>query len=744
MKTIVPSCPAVALLPRIAAVLGVSLLSATLLAQSAPPEAPAGELIELSPFTVRDENNRGYSSANSLGASRVNIPLINTPTTVVVLNEEFLRDLAVLDNLDAFRYVSGMNENSLAYNGQVTVRGFQAGDGVAYKDGLPDNITVGGGAMNDFAIIDRVEVIKGPNGVLYGSHAPGGVVNQITKKPLFSWRSEIKATAGSWNLIRGEIDTTGPLIPGKLAFRLVGMRQEGETYNHGPHNKLLVAPSLTWLPGNKTKVTVSFLHYVPVIGTSRTPWFSDRSGAVSTFLSPRTYFDEDDEQRKHWVYDTDVSIEHVFNVNWQARVVARATYVDEDKFNYNHVTYRFVGANNAALLTPTGAAATFLNYTFAEAFANPNYRDILIDRVRRRDIIEAERLGLYGDLVGNLDLGPTKHKLITSLQLTDSTLDNKQQLWNYPATSVISPVYVSNPLTLATNFRENTNTIAWNKGHAIGVQDNVSAFQERLHLVLGARYDSVHSKTLNRRNNARTDETKSEWSKRVGGLYKVTDGFSVFANWSQTFIPLSGLNALGTPFKNQLGEVKEAGFKIDLMKGRLTGTFSAFDLKLDNAVRQVLIDVSIGLVGQLQTGATTSKGYEMDWAWQPTDEVTLVASLGDLTSEDENGIATRGISQGLNWKLFGKYTFTKDRLKGLTLGAGYVYNNRAAGDGNASFFLPAYGLWDGFVAYARDKWRVQLNVTNLADELYVAGAVSNQFVSAGRPREYRLTYSQRF
>jgi len=739
MKTIVSS----AAWPRLT-LLAALLPGASLFAQSRPAAAAADEVVELSPFTVSAEQDRGYASANALGASRVNIPLIKTPATVVVLNEEFLRDLAALDNLDAFRYVSGMNENSLAYNGQVTVRGFQAGDGVAYKDGLPDNITVGGGAMNDFAIIERVEVIKGPNGVLYGSHAPGGVVNQITKKPLFNHRNEVKAIVGSWNLVRGEIDSAGPLVPGKLAYRLVGMRQEGETYNHGPNNKLLVAPSLAWRAGERTKITGSFLYYVPVIATSRTPWFTDRTGTVSTFLSPRTYFDEDDEQRKHWVYDSDLTIEHSFSEDWQARFVARATYVDEDKFNYNHVTYRFVGANNVPLLTPAGAAATFLNYSFAEAFANPAYRDILIDRVRRRDILEAERLGAYGDIVGNFALGPTRHKLIGSLQLTDNSIDTKQHLWNYPATSVISPVYVSNPLTLATAFRENTNTIAWNRGFAYGAQDHVSLLDERLHVVFGARYDEVHSWSLNRRTGARTDEKKDEWSKRVSGLYQVVPGVAVFANWSQTFIPLSGLNAFGTPFKNQLGEVREAGFKLELFDGRLTGTFSAFDLQLDNAVRQVLIDVSIGLVGQLQSGTTTSKGYEMDWAWQPTEAVTLVASLGDLTSEDEKGIATRGISQGLNWKVFGKYAFGAGKLKGLAVGAGYVYNNRAAGDGNASFFLPDYGLWDGFLAYERGRWRLQLNVTNLADDLYVAGAVSIQFVSAGRPREYKLSYSYRF
>jgi len=733
--------------PLLCAVLLLTLLpaaSAQTAAQASTAPAEPEEVLRLSPFTVTAQQDRGYASANALGATRVNIPIVNVPTSIVVLNEELLRDLGATDNLDAFRYVSGANENSLVYNGQLTIRGYQQGDGISFRDGLADNISLGGGPMNDFANIERVEVIKGPNGVLYGSHAPGGVANSITKKPLFTPRHEIRFITGSWNLYRGEIDTAGPLGGNrKLAYRMVLMKQTGEVSNRGPMDKEMIAPSLTWLPGDKTRVIAQYMYYHPEIATSRNAWFADVSGKVSTFLPRRGYFDENDEVREHWIQTTDVSIEHVFNQDWQMRVVARHTKADEDKFNYNKTNYRYLRSDGTPFRTATNAAATYRNTPFAQVLSDPNFGDIVVDRVRRRDLFHVVRTGLFADVVGNLELGPTKHKLIASAQSTrNETKDDLQWLWNYPSTSVIRPVYASDPLSVATNFRLNRSISAESKGVSYGVQDNLS-WNDRLYLVVGARHDTVENSSRNRVSNVLSTETEKEWSYRLSALYRFPAWGSVFANWSQTFQPISGVNEVGVPFKNQIGEIKEVGFKVESADGRLAGTFSAFDLKLDNFIRQILVDVSIGLVARVQSGYNRAKGWEFDFTWQPVDELTLLAGVGDLTSEDEKGIAARGISQGLNWKTLAKYSFRKGRLKGAFIGTGYIYNNRAAGDAAGTFFHPAYGLFDAFAGYARDRWSIQINGTNLADKFY-SSSVNDQFVSAGRPREYRITLGYRF
>jgi outer membrane receptor for ferric coprogen and ferric-rhodotorulic acid len=146
----------------------------------------------------------------------------------------------------------------------------------------------------------------------------------------------------------------------------------------------------------------------------------------------------------------------------------------------------------------------------------------------------------------------------------------------------------------------------------------------------------------------------------------------------------------------------------------------------------------------MQSGTNRAKGYELDLAYQPFDAISLTAGLGDLTSQDEKGIAARGVGQGLNWKVFGKYSFTRGALKGAFVGGGYLYNNRAAADANATFFTSAYRLADALAGYRKGPWSLQVNVTNATDRIYASGSVNNQNVSPGRPREFRFTTAYRF
>jgi iron complex outermembrane recepter protein len=720
------------------------LAAPALVAQVASPPSRPDPVVQLSPFRVDTTRDRGYSTANEIGASRVNIALADVPTSVVVLNEEFLKDVGAITANDAFRYVSGVNTSNLLYNGQIAVRGFQTSDGIGYIDGLPGNIALNGAAMNDFATIERVEVIKGPNGVLYGSHTPGGVIDMVTKKPLFHPATELSAVAGSWGLLRGTVDTTAPVGHG-LAYRFVGMGQQGETYNHGRNDKLLLAPSVTWQITPRTQILTSFEYYNPNVGTSRSQWFSDRVGAISWFLPVSGYYDDNDENREHWVYFGNVALEQTLTDAWKLRLVVRDIQVTENKLNYAHGTYRFLNKSGAPLLTSAGAAATASNYTFAEAFANPAFGDITVDRTRQLNIIKARRPGAYLDLVGDFDALGAHHKPVVSVQASEETSDTKNLLWGYSRTSVIHPVYQDDTLAhVTTPVSVNTDTFSRGRSINFGVQDNLSAFADRLNVVLGVRRDRAHQTSLNRRNGATSDTINQQTSSRAGLVYKVVPAIGVFGNWSETFTPLNGFDALGSPLRNQIGTIREAGLKADALEGRLTATVSLFDLKQNNATRTVVVNPTTGVTGALQVGYIESRGWEGDFAYQVTPSISLLAGVGSSTSKDEKGIATRGVGQGFNWKIFGKYAFLHESLKGLSVGAGYVYNNRSPGDGNASFFLPDYGLLDAFVSYQRAHWRFQVNAQNVTNKLYAVGAVSGAYITAGLPREFRFSVSYSF
>lgn len=684
-------------------------------------------IAELSAFEVVTERDRGYAASGATGATRLATEIIKTPVSVIVITEEFLRDVAALDTSAAIKYVSGMNDNASPYNGQVTIRGFQQGSGISFRDGLPDDISLGGSPLLDFADIERVEVIKGPAGVMYGSHVPGGVVNRVVRRPEESRKTSVRGYAGHWNLYRVDLDTTGPLDSDKrLLYRFIASVQSGEAYFRGFNDKVFLSPHLTYRFNDATSVSAKYVYYHPKVSTSRNPWFADRDGQISTFLPRRGFFDENDEIREHWKNLYDFEARHAFSPDWQFRFVARYADVEEDKLNYNKVRYNFMDADGNV----------FGNHTNA-SFSDPRLADVIVDRARRRDLLRTQRRGFFGDLVGKFNTGPISHTLLTSVQHNRNDTQDGQFIGAFPSISAFNPVHIANPEAVAPTPNETRNIVSDSRGFSFAVQNNLAFANERLIVALGARRDQNRNGALNRRTGAASDSSASAWSYKAGAVYQAVPGLGLFYNYSETFQPVSGTNNDGIPFKNQLGSIHEFGIKVESPGGFATGTASYFNLELDNFVRTVIIDLATGTTDRIQSGINKVEGVELDFAFQPMPNISMLAAFGYLTSKDENGVRARNVSQGVNWRVFGKYDFRHDsRLSGLTLGGGIVNTGERAGDFQDTFTLPGYTIGDVFAAYrVNDNFRLQVNVTNVTDKTYVGSSVVKQFVYPGRPRE---------
>ena len=152
------------------------LIIGEIFAQTGPARAvsPSAteEVIQLSQFTVSAASDSGYNSANTVGATRVNIAIKNVPITVVSLNAQFLQDTGAVSLEQAARYVSGVIGAGAPYSGQLTVRG-QNTPGANFRDGVQEANGARGALFSDIALTERVEIIKGPAGTLYGSRGKG-------------------------------------------------------------------------------------------------------------------------------------------------------------------------------------------------------------------------------------------------------------------------------------------------------------------------------------------------------------------------------------------------------------------------------------------------------------------------------------------------------------------------------------------------------------------------------------------
>ncbi len=215
-------------------------LTALTTGQTTPAEPPAAvktdeSVVVLSPFEVNDTRDVGYLAQNTLAGSRLNTELKDTAAAISVLTPEFLKDLGATNMKDIILFQnnavpdfgdadSNFNGNPMIGNSewQLRIRGLDATYGRNY---FPWRVST------DFYNVDRIDQSRGPNAILFGFGAAGGIVNASTKQASLNRSAkEVSATVGSWDRYRGTLDFNQVLVPNRFALRLNAMAENGHTW----------------------------------------------------------------------------------------------------------------------------------------------------------------------------------------------------------------------------------------------------------------------------------------------------------------------------------------------------------------------------------------------------------------------------------------------------------------------------------------------------------------------------------
>ena len=707
--------------------------------------------IALESFQVTSARDKGYGTSHALGAARLNIAVLDTPMTVVTLNEEFLKDAGATDWVEAAKYVSGVNiASSSTRTGQISMRGYNATDFVSYRDGLNDpGFSVRGQAPFDPFTVDRLEFIKGAAGVLYGSHSLGGLVNRVSKMPQKLDRTALSAYAGSFEFRRLEIDTQRK-VNEHVSYRLVAAIQEGELEWGGADDRLVINPTVLFTLGNVetwVRVDIQKMNY----SGQASSWFTDSAFNFSKFMPRGSNLDEineDLDQRKLWMYEVGARTAFEWkDVRFASRLVLRHNETAYNNIITDKNSFTFIDAAGQPLRTAANAVRTTRNTTFAEAFANPNFHDIRVARGVREQGDDNSAGSVNLDLTADFAVGPTKHKVLSYLTAGRSESIGHIVNWSVPTINALRPVYSSDPQSQRTNPQPNTllsgstDPFSW----AWGLTDQIYLFDDRLILVGGARYDNIRSVSTNLRTNAVSRVDLTNWSYRYGALFKVHPKASLFANHSETFQGgAGGVDSFGNRGPTTTdGVSEEVGVKLDLMDGRFTFTASYFDMTLSPFVTLEFVPGTSNRI-YVNQGANVTRGYEADIAWQPNQYLTLLAGYGDLTSRSPTGTRFRHVAEGPNYKLFAKFKLPKGRLKGLSFGGGYQYTPDRAGDAGDTFTLPSFDTMDAFAAYARGAWAFRVNVSNVTNEYLAVMSINRDRLTTLDPRIVRTSVSYSF
>lgn len=668
------------------------------------------------PNTTAEATN-GYQPLNTSTATLTNMPMLDIPQVVNTVSDKVLEDQHATTLDEALYNVSNVVQtNTLGGTQDAFVRrGFGTNrDGSIMTNGLR---TVLPRSFN--AATERVEVLKGPASTLYGILDPGGLINVVTKRPEKTFGGSLSATSSSFGGGTGQVDVTGPIDGTRLAYRLTGEYQDEDYWrNFGNERSTFIAPSLTWF-GDDATVTVLYSHRDYKTPFDRGTIF-DLNTKKAVNVDRKTRFDEPFNVTDGQSDLAQLNAEYRLNSQWTA------------KFDYSYSQDKY-SDNQARVMA---------------------YDSKTGNLTRRVDATQGSTQRMHttrADLQGNVDIAGFYNEILTGVSYENYDLLRTDMIRckNVKDFNIYHPSYDSLGKCTTVSASDSDQTIK---------QESYSAYaQDALYLtdkwiaVAGMRYQYYTQYAgKGRPFNVNTDSRDDQWTPKLGLVYKLTPAVSLFANYSQTFMPQSSIASYIGDLPPETSNAYEIGAKFDLFDG-ITANIALFDIHK----RNVLYTESVGDETVAKTaGRVRSQGVEVDLAGSLTENTNIIASYGYtdakvLEDPDYAGKPLPNVPRHTG-SLFLTYDI-HNAFAGNTLtlgGGGHGVSRRSATNG-ADYYLPGYFVADAFAAYKMKLQypvTLQLNVKNLFDKTYYTSSIATNNLGnqIGDPREVQFTVKMEF
>ncbi|WP_143845476.1 TonB-dependent siderophore receptor [Nostoc sp. T09] len=675
------------------------------------PEQPttSDEPIELTVTGERD----GYRVQESSTATKIDAPLRDIPASVQVIPKEVIEDRQVVRLNELANNVSGVQQQS-GYGGVSSQGYFIRGFGTGFdslRNGFKD---FGFLSPRDVANIERVEFLKGPASVLYGSSSnPGGVVNTITKRPLADPFYRVGMAIGSYDFYRPTIDLTGPLTDDKsVLYRLnVAYENSGSFRDFVENESFFISPVVSVNIGPRTNMTFEYEYqkfdYTFERGFPPGREFFDLP--ISRFLGEPGLNDADFKTNSFTF-----KLEHEFNNDWKLR----------QGFNV-------ISTNGSTLSAPPA--------NYSEPFLLEDGRTL--PRTAERSDEEQENISLQTEISGKFNTGSIRHNILFGVELANYRFAYEFFTAPIAGIDIFNPVYGAQPGTFEPFFAGEYG------GRNIALYfQNLVELTPNLKLLAGGRFDWVDS--FNRdpvTNTSLNDVSDSNFSPRVGIVYQPTSSTSLYASWTNYFNPqIFGRSRTGEAFKPETGEQFEVGIKQEFFNNRLSATLAYFDISKNNVLTTDPEDFNFSV----QTGEQKSRGVELDITGEILPGWKIIATYAytdAFVSEDNNEALVNNRLQSVPYNsasLWTTYEFQQGNLQGLGLGLGLVYVDEREATLPNTIKIPSYVRTDASIFYRQNNWRAAVNIKNLFDTKYFES--QSFFVTPGAPLTILGTVSFEF
>jgi iron complex outermembrane receptor protein len=668
----------------------------------------------------------GYAVDQKTAAmvGKTNTPLLQTPIAIQVVTRQTIDDqqsTSVLNSVVA--NISGMSISGSQFYDRFVIRGFDVGRNT-YRNGLRVVATTNLETAN----LQSIEVLKGPAAMLYGRIEPGGLVNLVPKRPLFEPYYSIQEQVGSFGYTKTSFDATGPLNAEKtLAYRFNGAYLDTESHrDFVERENVFLAPTLTWRPNEEItvnidgeyqnlKFTSDAFNSIPAIGRrpANVPIYRNYAEPSLTLAKPNR------QERLFIGYDATVNLTDAW------KVVSRFTYWNQDFFE-NDTINRAFNANSG-------------NITRSQYFIPNGSQRTLSSNL---------------DLQGTFTTGPFKHEALLGADYYQGSYSRVGWFTPSPAVPAIN---VWNPAfsngVISTLYAQNQNNFDLFRESWKGVygQDQISFLDDRIHLLLGGRWDSAiygsgfDSNSRGQAELAFKTIQSSQFSPRLGLVIQPLSWLSLYTNYSQSFGVSNGVAENGSALPPQKAHQFEGGVKSELLDGRLTASAAYYAITKTNVLTAV-----VGTVFSRPIGEAESNGLEVDVQGRVSDNWSLIANYSFTKARVTKDNTASGGSGNTNNRLpnvplhagnvWLKYE-ADGELRGLSVAGGVNVVGERKGDLGNTFELPAYALLNGMASYsmtpASMTWvkllTLQVNVNNILDTTHYIGATSRLSSIPGAP-----------
>ncbi|EGQ7869929.1 TonB-dependent receptor [Vibrio parahaemolyticus] len=658
------------------------------------PSAVASEETNSTPsatetIQVYGHQYEGYAEHMPQSGTKTDVEWLDVPQAVSVVTKTEMQDRGAVRLVDALDGVAGVN-NTLGEGSrdQFMIRGFDSLNDM-YRDGMRDDGTLQ--SYRSLANVERVEIVKGPAGALYGRGSAGGIINLVTKRANGDNFTHVKGSVGSNSQYVGQVDSSmafSDKVNGRINLEY---RQADSYVDHVDSNDFFIAPTIRVLPadGHTIDIDVEYAHQelVPYRGVP------SKNGKpvdlpVSTYFGGTNDYQESDSLR--------VAVDYEWRLNDQ--------WVWNNRAAFNHIELEQKGTRQGKV-TGNEVSQTVNNFGY-----DP----------RTTTTLQSELIWETND--NQLMLGADFNQIDIDLTLaSDKTL---------PPQNIYNPVVSPTPDPGFKPFRDNTTTTT-----GVYVQD-VYTWGD-LSLIGNVRYDSMELEQQKAGSGKeKLDDDKVSY--RAGLVYRINYDTSVYASLARSWqLPYAGIYINPKLAEFFHTDLKEVGAKAYLLDNALMLNAALF--QIDQEQPQTNVDGDV--IDKIEV---RHQGIELEARGQITKQWDISVGYSYLDAEDKaTGKKPNDVSDHLfslwstyqlddNWRLGGGVKYVGDR---------YAGNDEAVALGD-------YTTVDLMAAYTTGRHKIQANAYNILDEKYILGATNgtsglNQ-IGYGAPAEFMLSYGYQF